>query len=174
MKAPSDNSSNRLLRLIVVPTRKKRRASKTCYRTSSIETLIMSRLHARPKQHRSSTFRIADVRTVLDLFGNKSVLSGDSHDLTLIRITKDNPLNLNNAMVVTVREASRAIPEEVRQRALAIVTGKQTQPQPSATPDDHNPLAVIVDRSSQSPDKALCPAAVGAEEDAHTPTTLVS
>lgn len=89
---------------------KRRRA----YRGTTMLRAIMSRIHSRGD---GGSFRIADGKAVLKMYGHKSVWGGSPDDLTIVRIDRAAPLTVHNAMVVTVRQANRAFPESVLQDA---------------------------------------------------------
>lgn len=80
----------------------------------------MSRVHVRPRSSRSQHFDIAAVQSVLDAFGHKSVWSGTSENLTIVRIDKGRPLSRSNAMVVEIREATQHVPSDVAEKASAV------------------------------------------------------
>lgn len=112
------------------------RASKSAYRQSDIARLIMSRVFTRSKSKRSPSFNLAAARTVLDVFGFKSVWSGAGDDLTIVRIDRTRPLSPTNAMVLQVRETNRRVPNDVLESAAAMITprpgcdARQEEPHP--------------------------------------------
>jgi hypothetical protein len=94
-----------------------RRSTKAAYRRSNVARLIMSRVHVRPRTDRCPWFDLAAVQAVLEAFGCKSVWSGATDDLTIVRIDRSKPLGVGNAMVVQVREANRHVPPTILARA---------------------------------------------------------
>lgn len=94
--------------------------SKAEYRHSDVARLIMSRVHARPRVDRSPAFNLSCVRAVLNAFGHKSVWSEGTDDLTIVRIDRDRPLDVGNAMVLQVREANCHVPDDIIIKAKEI------------------------------------------------------
>ena len=104
---------------------------KAAYRRSDIARLIMSRVHVRPRAERSPRFNLVAAKSVLSAFGRKSVWSGADDDLTIVRIDRTKPLDIDNAMVLQVREANRHVPLPVVEHAKMIVAkiNKQASPE---------------------------------------------
>jgi len=67
----------------------------------------MSRIHCRSG---ARGFKLRHAREVLGAYKHRSVISGTSTDLTIVKVDPDKPLSPANAMVVTVREALQPTP----------------------------------------------------------------
>ena len=95
------------------------------------QRLCRTHINARKRRHRTADvarnagFSLQDARRVLQAFQNRSILSGKSDDVTIVRIDRDKPLTVTNAMVIDVREP-RVVPEEVRERAKTCQAGMWT------------------------------------------------
>ena len=74
-------------------------ARKRKHRAADIARVIMGRIHGH--KHR---FTLRDTRAVLAAFRHRSILSGKSDDITIVRIDREKPLTVDNAMVIDVRE----------------------------------------------------------------------
>ena len=108
------------------PSKRARALAK--YRRSELARLIMSRVHVRPKSKRCTRFGLEAVRAVLAAFGHRSVWSGGTDDLTVVRIDRAHPLDIDNAMVLQVREAGRSVPRAVILRAKSLGVGLRNPP----------------------------------------------
>lgn len=61
------------------------------------------------------------IRKILEIFDCKSVVSGETGDLTLKKIDLDRPYEYSNVVLVTIAECFRSLPDEAILKARSII-----------------------------------------------------
>ena len=113
-------------------------------------TAIFNRLYC----FKENTFTIDNVKTILEAFGHKSVISGKNGDLTLAKINDNMPLALDNMILVTVAECFIGMfPESAKENAKQIASKIVLNIDPPSSPtkrkrsllEDENTLVMVSD-----------------------------